>query len=92
MYTHRSSPDFPSSYDEDVHLRFTAIKLEDKTEPPVSDGELSSQTYTENELELEEKIVFINNLPIDITEDEVDEIYSRCGPLDSIQLFNRALI
>mmetsp|Transcript_35059 Transcript_35059/g.59535 ORF Transcript_35059/g.59535 Transcript_35059/m.59535 type:complete len:259 (+) Transcript_35059:2-778(+) len=40
------------------------------------------------ESELEERIVFINNLPIDTTEEEIDQIYSRCGPLDSVQLFN----
>ena len=38
--------------------------------------------------ELEENILFINNLPIDITEEEIDDIYSRFGPLDSIELFN----
>ena len=32
--------------------------------------------------------MFINNLPIDITEEEIDDIYSRFGPLDSIELFN----
>ena len=38
--------------------------------------------------ELEERIVFINNLPIDTTESEIDQIYSRCGALESIQLYN----
>lgn len=33
--------------------------------------------------------LFIDNLPIDITEDEVMELYSRCGPLDSVEIFNQ---
>jgi RNA recognition motif-containing protein len=52
-------------------------------ENPTYASELS-----EKEAEMEERIVFINNLPIDTTQEEVDQIYSRCGPLDSIQLFN----
>jgi len=60
------------------HLRLTAVSMEDD----------KSQSSTENSDGSNERIMFINNLPIDITEDEVDEIYSRCGPLDSIKLFN----
>lgn len=33
--------------------------------------------------------VFIDNLPIDITESEIRELYSRFGKLDSIRIFNK---
>lgn len=33
--------------------------------------------------------VFVDNLPIDITENEVLELYSRCGPIESAEIFNR---
>ncbi len=56
-----------------VHLKFTAI---------------SHEVKTQSEVLSDDRLVFINNLPIDISEEEIDEIYSRCGPLDSIQLFN----
>lgn len=36
----------------------------------------------------EDRIVFLSNLPIDTSEDEIDSVYSRCGQLESIQLFN----
>jgi hypothetical protein len=51
----------------------------------------TSESYeikTEAENPSEDRLVFINNLPIDVSEEEIEEIYSRCGPLDSIQLFN----
>jgi hypothetical protein len=64
-----------------THLRFTAVKIEEDT--PLASPELS-----EMEAELEQRIVFINNLPIDTTHEEIDQIYSRCGPLADIQLFN----
>lgn len=63
------------------HLRFTAIRVKDKGESP--------ELTVTAEAESEETIVFINNLPIDTTETEIEEIYSRCGLLDSIQIFNQ---
>ena len=33
--------------------------------------------------------VFVDNLPIDVTENEVAELYSRCGALESIEIFNQ---
>lgn len=60
----------------------------DESPTLILDAESSEHTAAGAEAELEERIVFINNLPIDITEQEIDEIYSRCGSLDSIQLFN----
>ncbi|KAL7460661.1 hypothetical protein ACHAXS_001105 [Conticribra weissflogii] len=62
-----------------VHLRFTAVCTGE-------DNDAASELESENQLE--QRLVFINNLPVDITEDEIDDIYSRCGPLESVQLFN----
>jgi hypothetical protein len=62
-----------------VHLKFTAIRIDT--------GE-SCEVKTETNVLSEDRLIFINNLPIDVSEEEIDEIYSRCGPLDSIQLFN----
>ncbi|KAL7534469.1 hypothetical protein ACHAXR_008223 [Thalassiosira sp. AJA248-18] len=70
-----------------THLKFTAIRMEEKNVSSASDTESSTQTKAAD-AELEERIVFINNLPIDTTEEEIDQIYGRCGPLESIQLFN----
>ena len=48
----------------------------------------SSQLILNEKDASDERVVFINNLPIDTTEDEINAIYSRCGQLDSIQIFN----
>jgi hypothetical protein len=36
----------------------------------------------------ENRLVFIRNLPIDITEGELRDVYSRCGPIETIEIFN----
>jgi len=64
-------------------LRFTAVRMEDS-----SVDALVSPHSPPTESDLEHRIVFVNNLPIDTTEEEIHQIYSRCGQLDSIQLFN----
>lgn len=33
--------------------------------------------------------VFLDNLPIDATEDEIRHLYSRCGPVKSVQIYNK---
>lgn len=63
-------------------MRFTAIKRDE------SNLTTSVEEKSLDESEIEQRIVFINNLPIDTSEEEIDQIYSRCGPLDSLQLFN----
>ena len=62
-----------------THLKFTAVTIRDEPAQVADD---------DDEFEAEEKLVFIDNLPIDISEEEIDAIYSRCGPLSSINLFN----
>lgn len=34
------------------------------------------------------KTIFVDNLPIDIDEDELTDLYSRCGEIESIEIFN----
>eukprot|EP00557_Chaetoceros_sp_GSL56_P002718 CAMPEP_0176498828 /NCGR_PEP_ID=MMETSP0200_2-20121128/12562_1 /TAXON_ID=947934 /ORGANISM="Chaetoceros sp., Strain GSL56" /LENGTH=839 /DNA_ID=CAMNT_0017897127 /DNA_START=414 /DNA_END=2930 /DNA_ORIENTATION=- len=34
------------------------------------------------------KIIFIENLPIDVTKDELMTLYSRCGPIESLEIYN----
>lgn len=66
-----------------IHLRFTGVKKEDSS--------VDSSVFNDalaDESDLEQRLVFVNNLPIDTTEEEIDQIYSRCGALDSIKLFN----
>jgi hypothetical protein len=36
-----------------------------------------------------DRMVFVDNLPIDVTEMELFEFYSRCGPIHSIKIFNQ---
>jgi hypothetical protein len=38
-----------------------------------------------------DKMVFIDNLPIDIAEMELFDLYSRCGPIQSVSIFNQRL-
>lgn len=54
----------------------------------MEEEDLSSQSILEENDAKDDKIVFLNNLPIDTSEGEIDSIYSRCGQLESIQLFN----
>ena len=35
-----------------------------------------------------DRTIFIDCLPIDVSVEELEELYSRCGPIDSVRLFN----
>jgi hypothetical protein len=35
------------------------------------------------------RMVFIDNLPIDICPERIDEVYSRCGEIESVEIFNQ---
>lgn len=70
-----------------IHLKFTAIRIEENCALSLVASESHALT-AEEKATSENRLVFLNNLPIDITEEEIDEIYSRCGQLDSIELFN----
>ncbi|GAX24931.1 hypothetical protein FisN_2Lh209 [Fistulifera solaris] len=60
------------------HATFEAVVLEKDTS--MLFGDLS---------EVARRTVFLDNLPIDITEDELHELYSRCGSVDEIQIYNQ---
>ena len=75
---------FTLTHSPGIHLRFTAVRKGDNAADESS--VLVNSPSTESELE--QRMVFVNNLPIDTTVEEIDQIYSRCGALDSIQLFN----
>lgn len=35
------------------------------------------------------RMVFIDNLPIDISPERINEVYSRCGEIESVEIFNQ---
>merc|ERR1712238_141647 len=36
----------------------------------------------------QDKLILIDNLPIDITKEQLEAVYSRCGAIDTIEIFN----
>lgn len=60
------------------HFVFDALVLRDDLCKAVGE---EYQSY-------ENRLVFVRNLPIDITEGELRDIYSRCGPIETIEIFN----
>lgn len=59
---------------KNLHLVFDALMLKDTWGPTTVASD---------------RMVFIDNLPIDIDESELTDLYSRCGPVESVQIFNR---
>jgi hypothetical protein len=59
---------------KNVHLVFDAMLLQDEWNVPTP-----QQQY----------IVFVDNLPIDMEETDLFDLYSRCGPVQSVQIFNQ---
>lgn len=58
---------------KNVHLVFDAMLLQDEWNVP------TPRQY----------IVFVDNLPIDMEETDLFDLYSRCGPVQSVQIFNQ---
>ena len=58
---------------KNVHLVFDAMLLNDEWKAP------SQHQYT----------IFVDNLPIDMEETDLFDLYSRCGPVQSAQIFNQ---
>jgi len=58
-----------------VHVVFEAVSVDDHR----GDKEYAMTS---------DRSVFIDNLPIDITEGELIELYSQCGPIESVDIFN----
>jgi len=50
----------------------------------------STRIHTEliSDLPKTNRMILIDNLPIDTTTEEISQLYSRCGPLESIDIFN----
>jgi len=83
-----------------VHLRFQCFMLNDKFGPysngesaflaDMNDYHLESAICPDivNNLPKANKIIFVDNLPIDISEEELKYLYSRCGAIKSIDIFN----
>ena len=63
----------PGRRRKNVHLVFDAMLLKDEWEPS----------------EQQQYIVFVDNLPIDMEEPDLFDLFSRCGPVQSVQIFNR---
>ena len=83
-----------------ANLRFECHMLNDKFGPystPESsiladiDGSPDNNTICPeiaNQLPETNRTIFVDNLPIDISEEELDDLYSRCGDIKSIKIFN----
>ena len=66
------------------HMTFEALQLQESAAVERSEGSSLS-----NFSELAERIVFVDNLPIDVTAEQLDELYSRCGKIESIKIYNQ---
>jgi hypothetical protein len=87
------------------HVRFQ-VRLDPTTEtgtdtaqyPPEvipdessSSSPLSSSAAAANTANSIDNLVFLDNLPVDTTQEEITELYSRCGTIKSIQICNQRL-
>lgn len=85
-----------------VHLVFDAILLNDEWAMPLDtsldvDNDTLSREKDDGSKIVDGKVqrlppvdrtIFIDNLPIDIDEEELFDLYSRCGPVESVQIYN----
>jgi len=62
-----------------VHVKYNAVLL---SREGLAEIEEKYKQETSRQL-------FIDNLPIDIDEEELIDIYSRCGDIESVRIFNR---
>ena len=85
-----------------ANLRFECLMLNDKFGPycnaetallaDLNDphlnslGEISPDII--DHLPVTNRTIFIDNLPIDVTREELEYLYSRCGAIESIEIFN----
>jgi hypothetical protein len=60
------------------HATFEAVVLEEDT-----------SMFFKDISELARRTVFLDNLPIDVTKDEIHELYARCGAVEEIQIYNQ---
>jgi hypothetical protein len=65
-------------YRKPSHMTFEAMVLQEVIEQqPNSVSEVG------------ENMVFLENLPIDVSEEEVLELYSRCGEIETVEIYNK---
>ncbi len=57
-------------------MKFTVIQMEENGAPSLDAGELH-EVKTEMKVLSKDRVVFVNNLPISVSEKEIDKIYSR---------------
>ena len=72
-------------YEVDPHPQYTAPRL--RTYHVIMDA--ISTTQDTRVVPGRDRMVFVDNVPIDMTSMELNTLYSRCGPVESIQLFNQ---
>lgn len=67
------------------HLVFDAMVLHEATE----EWYHTDAAVSVFNLRPSENIVFVDNLPIDMSISELEDLYQRCGTLQSVQIFNQ---
>ena len=88
----------PGRAPKGAHLQFECLMLHDKFGPYSSANTAFladlDNTYEELSSDIKDhlpdtnRIIFVDNLPIDITREELEYLYSRCGSVESIDIFN----
>jgi hypothetical protein len=68
-----------------AHVVFDAMALHEAAATEEDNGEVMSSSVTTPA----QSIVFVDNLPVDMTKAELTELYSRCGKLESVEIFNQ---
>jgi len=61
-----------------VHVRFDAM--------PLGGHRVEAAAAADG---LASRMVFLDNLPVDVDEEELADIYGRCGAIDDVKVFNR---
>jgi len=69
-----------------AYVVFDAMKLEE-TPADINEPHLVNSSQDKSYIE-PERTIFLNNLPIDITEEEIKDCYERCGPISSLKIYN----
>lgn len=81
-----------------MYLTLNILHFQDFLIPSSDSNAISSETHNMHNVNpfppstfhaSPDNVVFLDNLPIDITEDELKTLYTRCGQLESIHIFNR---
>jgi len=77
-----------------VHLYFDGIMLNDnwsvsnKEEDDDDVKETDDMSSISTKIPPENRTIFIDNLPIDVDEEEIIDVYSRCGPVQTVTVYN----